>query len=131
MLALSASAAAWTKKGALFLRNPDHDYENVGVAGPVVKPKPDGNGFRMWYSAIGTKWGYYSICYAESADGIEWNRGEKYGDNLQLTPTGDGWGKQMVEYPSIIEEDGRLRLFYCGNGYGKTGIGTAVGIPAE
>ena len=32
---------------------------------------------------------------------------------------------------SIIEENGRLRLFYCGNGYGTTGIGTAVAEPLE
>ncbi|MBG86734.1 MAG: hypothetical protein CMO80_07525 [Verrucomicrobiales bacterium] len=125
-LAVSQDGIRWTKKGALFLRDPKRDYENVGVAGPVVRPRADGRGFRMWYSAIGTKWGYYSICYAESDDGINWRRGENYGDNLQLTPTGTGWEKQMVEYPSVIEENGHLRLFYCGNGYGRTGIGTAL-----
>ena len=39
----------------------------------------------------------------------------------------------MVEYPSVIREgegtSSRLRLFYCGNGYGQTGIGTAVEAP--
>ncbi len=32
----------------------------------------------------------------------------------------------MVEYPSIIRDGDRLRMFYCGNNYGKTGIGTAI-----
>jgi hypothetical protein len=32
----------------------------------------------------------------------------------------------MCEYANVIEEDGRLRVFYCGNGVGATGIGTAV-----
>ena len=32
----------------------------------------------------------------------------------------------MVEYPNVIGENGRLRLFYCGNGYGQSGIGTAL-----
>lgn len=33
----------------------------------------------------------------------------------------------MVEYPSVIaEESGALRLFYAGNTYGYTGIGTAT-----
>lgn len=27
---------------------------------------------------------------------------------------------------NVIEENGRLRLFYCGNGYGSTGIGSVV-----
>ena len=35
----------------------------------------------------------------------------------------------MVEYPSVIAEGDRLRLFYCGNGYGQTGIGTALSAP--
>lgn len=110
------------------LRDPARDYENIGVAGPVVHQNSDGT-FRMWYSAIGTRWGYYSICYAESDDGIVWRRGKTYGDNLQLEPNGDGWEKQMVEYPTVIREGDRLRLFYCGNGYGRTGIGTAISAP--
>lgn len=32
----------------------------------------------------------------------------------------------MTEYPNVIQEGDNLRLFYCGNGYGSTGIGTAV-----
>jgi hypothetical protein len=83
----------------------------------------------MWYSAIGTRWGAYSICYAESEDGVQWRRGGHYGDNLQLSPAGNGWERQMVEYPSVVREGGRHRLFYCGNGYGGTGIGTAVSAP--
>ena len=40
----------------------------------------------------------------------------------------------MVEYPSVLPDASdptgrRLRLFYCGNGYGATGIGTAVSSP--
>jgi hypothetical protein len=127
-LAVSQDGVAWTRRGALMLRNPDHDYENVAAAGPVVRQEADG-AYRMWYLAIGTRWGYYSICYAESDDGITWRRGRSYGDNLQLGPWGTGWERQMVEYPSVVPDghDGRrLRLFYCGNGYGTSGIGTAV-----
>ena len=109
-------------------RDPNRDYENIGVAGPVVMQHKDGT-FRMWYSAIGTRWGYYSICYAESQDGLSWRRGKTVGDNLQLTPQGNGWERQMVEYPSIIQEGDHLRMFYCGNGYGQSGIGTAVSVP--
>lgn len=35
----------------------------------------------------------------------------------------------MVEYPHVVREGSKLRLFYCGNGYGTTGIGTAVADP--
>ncbi|MDA1016190.1 MAG: hypothetical protein O3A00_17255 [Planctomycetota bacterium] len=125
-LAVSQDGITWDKRGAVLFRDPQRDYENIGVAGPVVHGLEDG-GYRMWYSAIGTRWGYYSICYAESENGIDWVRGPKYGDNLQLTPQGQGWEKQMVEYPSVIVEGDHLRLFYCGNGYGGSGIGTAIG----
>ena len=127
-LAVSQDGIHWTKKGAMMLRADKRDYENIAVAGPVVQQTKEG-GFRMWYSAIGTRWGYYSICYAESPDGLLWTRGQKHGDNLQLAPQGSGWEKQMVEYPSVIREGNHLRLFYCGNGYGRTGIGTAVSTP--
>lgn len=124
-LAVSSDALHWEKRGAVMLRTPERDYENVGVAGPVVHQRRDGT-FRMWYSAIGTRWGYYSICYAESKDGLVWYRGGQYRENLALAPQGYGWEQQMVEYPSVIEEGDRLRLFYCGNGYGRTGIGAAL-----
>lgn len=124
-LAVSTDGIRWTKQGAVMLRDPDRDYEDIGVAGPVVMREPDGM-FRMWYSAIGTRHGFYSICYGESDDGIHWRRGALPEANLQLLPTGTGWEQQMVEYPTIIREGDHLRMFYCGNGYGRTGIGTAV-----
>jgi len=83
----------------------------------------------MWYSAIGTRWGAYSIAYAESEDGLRWRRGSERGDNLQLAPLLRGWEGEMVEYPSVLREGSRLRMFYCGSGYGRTGIGTAAASP--
>ena len=130
-LAVSQDGVRWEKRGAVLRRDPDRDYENVAAAGPVVHQEADGS-YRMWYSAIGTRWGYYSICYAESEDGLRWRRGPRYGDNLQLSPAGTGWERQMVEYPAVLAGgagDDRLRLFYCGNGYGATGIGSAVAGP--
>ncbi len=124
-LAVSEDGIDWTKRGAVMLRDPDRDYEDIGVAGPVVHLESDGL-YRMWYSAIGTRHGFYSICYAESDDGIHWRRGAQADDNLQLSPTGSGWEQQMVEYPTVIREGNHLRMFYCGNGYGRSGIGTAV-----
>ena len=31
--------------------------------------------YRMVYSAIGTRWGFYSLAQAVSADGYSWERG--------------------------------------------------------
>jgi hypothetical protein len=135
-LAISNDGIHWEKKGVVFSRHPEHDYENIAVAGPVVIL--DEGLYRMWYSAIGTRWGYYSICYAESEDGINWFRGNNYGENLQMGPdlgplkTGwhaQSWDSQMVAYPSVINEGNKIRLFYTGNGYGLGGLGTAISTP--
>lgn len=48
-----------------------------------------------------------------------------------LQQTGTGWESKMTEYPNVIAEGDKLRLFYCGNGYGATGIGTAVADPLD
>lgn len=98
-------------------------YENAAtIALNVWKTRTR---WRAIYAGIGSQFGAYSICEAVSDDGLNWQRGRP-GENLSLWPTGDGWESKMVEYPNVIEENGKLRLFYCGNGYGVTGIGTAT-----
>ena len=78
--------------------------------------------FRMWYSF--GKPGY-CICYAESLDGIAW---EKAPIAPVLGPSrGSGWDSSIVEYPEVQIVDGLFRLWFCGNGYGK--VGYAQGKP--
>lgn len=114
----------WTDHRIIMRSRKDVLNENIAVAGPFVWR--DGDYYRMLYSGIGSRWGYYSISEAVSNDGYNWSRG-KGDENLTLAPGKAGtWESQMVEYPSLIEENGKLRLFYCGNGYGATGIGTAT-----
>jgi hypothetical protein len=38
----------------------------------------------------------------------------------------EGWDSEMICYQSIIECNGKLFMFYNGNGFGRTGIGYAV-----
>lgn len=119
----STDGLTWTDRRVMLRPRPDVNYENAGViALNVWKTKTR---YRAIYAGIGSKFGAYSICEAVSPDGLTWERGEP-GENLALTPGGKGWESKMTEYPNVIEENGKLRLFYCGNGYGATGIGTAV-----
>ncbi len=106
--------------------SPRRDVANEDIAAAAPFVWREGPRYRMLYCGIGTRWGWYSISEAFSEDGYDWIRG-RGDENLSLAPGApDTWESQMVEYPCVIEEDGRLRLFYCGNGYGNTGIGTAV-----
>jgi hypothetical protein len=119
----SRDGITWADKRVMLTPRRECDYENVGVIGLTVWKTPQR--YRAIYSAIGTRFGMYSLCEAVSNDGLQWDRGRP-GENLSLAPTGAAWESEMVEYPCVIQESGRLRLFYCGNGFGATGIGTAV-----
>lgn len=120
----SADGIHWTDHRLIMSPRRDVANEDIAVAAPFVWR--DGDLYRMLYCGIGSRWGFYSISQAVSEDGYAWLRG--VGDeNLTLSPDPSSpWESQMVEYPCVIGEDEHLRLFYCGNGYGMTGIGTAV-----
>lgn len=123
VVAHSYDGIKWFDKKIILEPRPEVEYENA--ASIAINPWKTKTRWRGIYAAIGTHFGAYSICEATSNDGLTWERGEP-GENLSLPPTGDGWESKMTEYPNVIEENGKLRLFYCGNGYGKTGIGTAL-----
>ncbi len=119
----SFDGITWFDKQVVLEPRAAADYENAAAIALNVWPATAG--WRAIYAGIGTRFGAYAICEASSTDGLSWERGQP-GENLALAPQGDGWESRMVEYPNVIEENGRLRLFYCGNGYGRTGIGTAT-----
>jgi len=113
----------WFDKRIILSPRREADYENAATI--ALNPWPVEGGYHALYASIGSRFGAYSICEARSRDGLTWDRGTP-DQNLSLTPAGDGWESQMVEYPHVIREGDHLRLFYCGNGYGRSGIGTAL-----
>ncbi|CAN5393465.1 hypothetical protein BH09VER1_BH09VER1_08250 [soil metagenome] len=123
VVAHSYDGIEWFDKRVVLRPRLDADYENAACIALTIVPS--GSGWRAIYAGIGTRFGYYSIAEAASVNGLDWERGEP-DENLALAPQGNGWESKMVEYPNVIEENGKLRLFYCGNGYGTTGIGTAL-----
>ena len=74
----------------------------------------------MWYSFRGD---FYKIGYAESDNGIEWNRQDA---DAGIDTSDYGWDSEMIEYPYIFECIGNRYMLYNGNGYGKSGIGIAI-----
>jgi predicted GH43/DUF377 family glycosyl hydrolase len=129
VIAHSYDGINWSDKRVVLRPRLEADYENAATIALNVWTTP--KRWRAIYAGIGTRFGAYSICEAVSEDGLTWERGAP-GENLALPPTRDGgWEGRMTEYPNVIEENGRLRLFYCGNGYGATGIGTAVADPLD
>ena len=128
VVAHSDDGISWNDRRVVLRPRPDVDHENVAVIGLNVWKAE--NRYRAIYAAIGSRFGAYSICEAVGQDGLTWDRGTG-SDNLALAPTGVGWESEMTTYPNVVDEGDSLRLFYCGNRYGSTGIGTAVADPLK
>ncbi len=115
--ATSQDGRTWSTSGAAVL-------EAEGDAWALSRPciLHGEQGWDMWFSERGRR---YRIRHARSADGETWQRSD-LADGLGLDPApGSAWEDQEVCYPCVIRSEGELVLFYCGNGYGRTGFGWA------
>jgi hypothetical protein len=106
----------WERRGiiAIDLQLP----EEYALCRPCVLKQ--GELYRMWYCHRGQA---YRIGYAESDDGIRWQRRP---DLIGIDVSPSGWDSEMLAYPFVFMHGGRHHLLYCGNHYGKTGFGLAV-----
>jgi len=75
--------------------------------------------YHMWYVYRGTQ---YRIGYAYSVDGVSWQRCDELAG---IGVSEHGWDSSAICYPHVIECDDHLLMFYCGNEYGKDGLGVA------
>jgi hypothetical protein len=76
----------------------------------------------MWYS-VRSRAAPYRIGYAESPDGLSWNRKD---DQVGIHRSEDGWDAEMICFPAVIDVCGKRLMFYNGNQHGATGFGVAV-----
>lgn len=112
----SADGLHWRPSGRVVVDF--SDPSEYAIARPHVRYE-DGR-YRMWFCARG---GAYRLGYAESDDGLRWRRDDRAVD---LAPTPGAWDAEMVAYPHIVDVAGHRHLLYNGNGYGRSGIGSAV-----
>jgi hypothetical protein len=74
----------------------------------------------MWFPYRGDR---YKIGYAESSDGLTW---ERMDEQVTFAPTKPAaWEDDMQCYPWIFDADGERYMAYNGNDYGLTGFGLA------
>ncbi|MGC3940412.1 hypothetical protein ACOTTU_21640 [Roseobacter sp. EG26] len=121
--ASSRDGISWDRPNHLCIP-PSHDTEAFSHPN-VVK---DGDLYRMWYCFRNSHdyrdgAGAYRIGYAESSDGLDWTRMDDKGG---LQTTGEGWEATMTCYPYALQIDGRIHMFYNGNGFGRSGFGYAI-----
>ena len=101
-------------------------YDGEAIGRPwVIK---EGDLYHMWYSTRGSidyrkKGGQpYLIGYAQSADGLNW---ERMDSQVGIERADTGWDSEMICYCSVVDHSGRQYMFYNGNGFGRAGIGYA------
>lgn len=118
--ATSKDGINWDRKGVVAI-DFKSKYEYAISQPWVIKE----NGlFKMWYSFRGQpSINRYRIGYAESMDGISWDRMD---DQAGIDVSETGWDSQMICYPYIFDLNNNRYMFYNGNNYGETGIGLAI-----
>lgn len=88
------------------------DFEGISVMCPFVEWDEERDVFRMWYSA-GEQYEPNVICYAESKDGINWDRYDK--NPILEHGEGDVWDKDRIGGCEVKRlKDGRYIIFYIG-----------------
>ena len=118
----SNDAIKWEKKNQIVIAL---ENEEAGICQSTVL-KDDL--YRMWYCYRGMgdyrlkPPNSYQIGYAESIDGISWNRENKR--NLKVSD--DGWDSLMTCYPCVFKHNDKTWMIYNGNSFGATGFGFAV-----
>ena len=69
----------------------------------------------------------YQLGYAESDDGIKWERRDH---EVGIERSTSGWDSEMLAYGWLQRHGNQTYLLYNGNGFGRSGVGVAKFIEA-
>lgn len=112
----SSDGIKWRREGVVCIDFKSED--EYAIARPCLIFED--NKYKMWYSHRGTT---YRIGYAESIDGIKWDRRD-HEVGIDVSPS--GWDSEMIEYAYVFDHKGQKYMLYNGNEYGRDGVGLAV-----
>ncbi|HEX8265016.1 MAG TPA: hypothetical protein VF596_06290 [Pyrinomonadaceae bacterium] len=122
--AVSHDGINWEKTGVTCI---DYDVFTEAIGKPCVYM--ENNLYKMIYSyRSATDYRTdpqksYRLGYAESIDGIVWQRKD---DEIGIAFSDSGWDSIMQEYTTTYVFKGKRYLIYNGNGFGQTGFGYAI-----
>jgi hypothetical protein len=106
----------WDRNGTVCI-DLKSETENA-LARPCVMK--DNDLYKMWFAHKGRE---YRLGYAESKDGITWDRKD---ERVGIDVSKSGWDSDMIEYAFVFNYNNRKHMLYNGNNYGFDGIGLAV-----
>jgi hypothetical protein len=94
--------------------------DEFGFGRPFITK--ENQSFKLWYS-IRTLSKGYRLGYAESFDGLTW---ERHDEDVGIDVSENGWDSEMVCYSCVQPTKYGTYMFYNGNNYGETGFGVAT-----
>jgi hypothetical protein len=111
----STDGVVWHRPNRVCIDVQSPDEYAIGRPSVLV----DSGTYHMWYSYRGPE---YRIGYAWSTDGLTWIRRDDLA-GIQASP--DGWDSEAICYSHVFRARDRLYMLYCGNRYGRDGLGLA------
>ena len=113
----SGDGVSWPPegRGCLALTDPDEH----GFGRPWIVRDPDR--YRLFFSVRCRSKAAYRLGYAESTDGVEWQR-----RSMGLDVSETGWDANAIAYSAVIDAGGERLCFYNGDEFGREGFGVAV-----
>jgi sucrose-6-phosphate hydrolase SacC (GH32 family) len=113
----SDDISSFKEQGKVILTTKDDEYR-LGRPYLFIKSKSE---YYLFYG-FSTESTPYNLGYAFSSDLNNWKRLD---DTFKLERSDSGWDSEMVAYPSVLEVNNKVFMFYNGNDYGKSGFGLA------
>jgi len=116
----SDDGVTWRREGLVCLDGATPEETNISRFW-VMR---EGATYHAWYAYY--RGSGYRIGHATSPDGLHWTR---YDENAGISLGDGGWDSEAISYPAVVRHDGRLFMFYNGNGFGREGFGLAIADP--
>ena len=117
--ATSLDGVTWSRDGRVAVDFKDRDETNLGRA-CVVRTRA---GWQLWFCAA-SRTSKYRLAYAESADGVAWQRCDERA-GLSVSSQTSAFDSEMVAYPFVVRHGATEFLFYNGNNFGRDGFAVA------
>lgn len=122
----SRDGVEWRRDGTVAI-----DYQSESSEGGLCSASVSSHadGYRMWYCYRGMsdyrqgRCASYRIGYAESPDGIAWQRMDQLAG---IDVSDSGWDSQMLCYPCVFTYEETTYMLYNGNRFGESGFGYAI-----
>lgn len=115
----SQDGITWQPEGELSMAISGEDEHGFGRPWIVKRNKGD---YQMFYSVRRRSCAAYRLGYAESVDGVNWNRMDEC---MGLDVSANGFDSDAIMYSTVISVGNRTYCFYNGNNFGESGIGVA------